>query len=112
MTWAAAYGKACKAGLSNEQVCVLVARDRTGKTLDWVTGHGQMNKAQLGCVLQPVLAADVLLVSDGNPTCRYFAQDAGISHDAINLSSGIRVNGAIHIQNVNAYHSRLKLWAN
>ena len=105
-------GKACKAGISNEQVCVLVARDRTGQTLDWVTGHGQMNKVQLGSVLQPVLATDVLLVSDGNPTYRYFAQDADISHDSINLSAGIRVKGAIHIQNVNAYHSRLKLWVN
>ena len=43
------------------------------------------------------------LVSDGNPTYRYFAQDAGISHDAMNLSAGLRVNGAVHIQNVNAY---------
>ena len=105
-------GKACKAGLSNEQVCVLVARDRTGQTLDWITGRGQMTKAQLGSVLQPVLATDVLLVSDGNPTYRYFAQDADISHDAINLSAGLRVKGAVHIQNVNAYHGRLKQWAN
>ncbi len=37
---------------------------------------GQMTKAQLGAVLQPVLAADVLLVSNGNPTYRYFAQEA------------------------------------
>jgi transposase-like protein len=103
-------GKACKAGLSNEQVCVLVARDRTGQTLDWVTGRGQITKAQLGSVLQPVLASDVLLVSDGNPTYRYFAQDKGITHDAINLSAGERVKGAIHIQNVNAYHGRLKQW--
>lgn len=101
-------GKASKPGLSNEQVCVLVARDRTGQTLDWVTGHGQMSKAQLSTLLQPVLASDVLLVSDGNPTYRYFAQDAQISHDAINLSAGLRVKGAVHIQNVNAYHGRLK----
>ena len=58
------------------------------------------------------MARDALLVSDGNPTYRYFAQDAGISHDAINLSAGLRVNGAVHIQNVNAYHGRLKQWLN
>lgn len=105
-------GKACKAGLSNEQVCVLVARDRNGQTLDWVTGHGQMTKAQLAGALEPVLAPDVLLVSDGNPTYHYFAQDAHISHDSIILSAGIRVKGAVHIQNVNAYHGRLKQWIN
>ena len=51
-----------------------------------------------------------LLVSDGKPAYRYFAQDADISHDAINLSTGAHVRGAVHIQNVNAYHGRLKQW--
>lgn len=40
-------GKACKAGISNEQVCVLVARDRPGQTMEWVTKYGQMNKVQI-----------------------------------------------------------------
>jgi hypothetical protein len=57
-----------------------------------------------------VLANDVLLVSDANASYRYFAQEAGISHEAVNLSAGIRVNGAFHVQNVNAYHSRLQQW--
>jgi IS1 family transposase len=103
-------GKAGKSGLSNEQVCVLVARDRAGQTLDWVMGRGQMTKAELAGALQPVLAKDVLLVSDGNPTYRGFAQDAHLAHEAVNLSAGVRVNGAIHVQNVNAYHGRLKQW--
>jgi hypothetical protein len=34
----------------------------------------------------------------------------GIEYHAVNLSAGIRVDGAWHIQNVNAYHSRLKAW--
>jgi transposase-like protein len=103
-------GKACKAGLSNEQICVLVARDRNGETLDWVMGNGQMTKAQLKTELQPALSPDVLLISDGSQAIRYFAQDANISHEAVNLRAGIRVKGAIHIQNVNAYHGRLKQW--
>lgn len=103
-------GKAGKPGLSNEQVCVLVARSRTGQTRDWVMGCGQMSKAELAGALQPVLAKDALLVSDGNPTYRSFAQDAHLAHEAINLSAGVRVNGAVHVQNVNAYHGRLKQW--
>ena len=39
-----------------------------------------------------------------NPTYRYFAQEAQIAHDAINLNAGVRVKGAVHVQNVNAYH--------
>ncbi|MGO4479997.1 IS1595 family transposase, partial [Massilia sp. 2TAF26] len=33
-------GKATKRGISNEQVCILVARDRSGQTIDAVTGKG------------------------------------------------------------------------
>ena len=91
-------------------VFVLVARDRTGQSLDRVTGAGQMSKAQLSSALQPSLARDAPLVSDGNPTYRYFAQEVGTSHNAINLSAGVHVRRAVHIQNVNAYHGRLKQW--
>lgn len=103
-------GSASKRGTSNEQVCVLVARDRIGQTLDFVTGRGPVSKLQLRRCLTPVLDDDVLLVSDGNASYRYFARDAGISHQAVNLSKGVRVRGAIHVQNVNAYHSRFREW--
>ena len=103
-------GKAGKPGLSHEQVCILVARNRTGQTLDWVMGGGQMTKAKLAGALHSVLAKDALLVSEGNPTYHGFARDAHLAHEAVNLSAGVRVNGAIHVQNVNAYHSRLKQW--
>lgn len=103
-------GAASKRGISGEQVCILVARDRTGQTLDFVTGNGPVTKAQLLRCLPPVIEKDVLLVSDSNASYRYFARDAGISHQAVNLKAGVRVNGAIHVQNVNAYHSRFRDW--
>lgn len=103
-------GSASKRGLSKELVCVLVARDRMGQTLDFVTGNGAVSKAQLPEHLQPVLYDDALLVSDANATYRYFAAEAGITHECVNLSAGIRVKGAFHVQNVNAYHSRLRQW--
>jgi hypothetical protein len=95
-------GAASKRAISDEQVCILVARDRTGKTLDFVAGKGPVTKAQLRRCLPPVLDEDVLLVSDANAAYRNFAGDIGVSHESVNLCSGIRVNGAIHVQNVNA----------
>jgi hypothetical protein len=103
-------GAATKRGTSDEQVCVLVARDRTGQTFDFITGRGPVSKRQLHRCLPPVLAKDVLLVSDANAAYRYFAREAGISHEAVNLRAGVRVKGAIHVQNVNAYHSRFREW--
>ena len=60
-------GNATQRGISNEQVCILVARDRSGHTLDFVTGNGQLTKTRSADALKPVLDADALLVSDANP---------------------------------------------
>jgi hypothetical protein len=39
-----------------------------------------------------------------------FAELAGITHEAVNMRAGERARGAIHIQNVNGWHSRFKSW--
>ena len=47
----------------------------------------------------------------GGPTAyRSFARQTGITHEAVKLRAGVRTRGAIHVQNVNAYHSRLRGW--
>ena len=103
-------GHARKHGISSEQVCILVARDRTGQTRDFVAGKGVLTKAQLHACLPPVIDKDILLVTDDHAAYRAFAREAGISHQAVNVRAGIRVQGAAHVQNVNAYHSRLRAW--
>jgi transposase-like protein len=109
-------GSATKRGISDEQICVRVARDRAGQTLDFVTGNGALTKDRLTAALKPKLATDALLVSDANPTYTAFCDTLwgtsaeGFSHEIVNLSQGQRINGAYHVQNVNAYHSRFKQW--
>jgi IS1 family transposase len=103
-------GAARLRGISSEQVCILVARDRANRTVDFVTGRAPLTRAQLRRCLSPVIAPDILLVTDGHPAYRAFAHEAGITHRAVNLSAGMRVAGALHVQNVNAYHSRFKQW--
>ncbi|MEH6436281.1 IS1595 family transposase, partial [Massilia sp. DD77] len=39
-----------------------------------------------------------------------FAREAEISHEFVNLRAGERVRGAVHVQNVNAYHRRFRQW--
>jgi transposase-like protein len=103
-------GVATKRGINKEHDCLLVARDRTGQTLDFHTGRGQVTVAQLEKCLQPVLPADVLLISDSALSYRHFANQAGIMHETVNVKAGVRARGAIHLQNVNAWHSRFKSW--
>jgi transposase-like protein len=103
-------GVAKRRGISREHDCILVARDRTGQTVDFVTGRGAVTKQQLHRDLRPVLDPDVLLVTDSHAAYRAFSREAGISHQAVNLRAGERVRGAIHVQNVNAYHRRFREW--
>ena len=103
-------GVATRRGISREHECLLVARDRTAQTLDFHTARGPLCAAQLDACLRPVLASDILLISDSAPAYKTFATHTGITHETVNLRSGIRVRGAIHIQNVNGWHGRFKTW--
>jgi hypothetical protein len=103
-------GVAKRRGINREHDCLLVARDRGGQTLDFHTGRGQVTVEQLHQCLKPVLAADVLLISDGAVSYHRFAAQAGITHEAVNVQAGEQTRGAIHIQNVNSWHSHFKSW--
>ena len=107
-------GKAALRGISRYLDCILVARDRSGQTIDAVTGRGALKKSQLVQHLLPKLDPQALLVIDANAAYQAFAHDHGIAHQSVNLQSGVRVRasseGAIHAQNVNAYHRRFKEW--
>ena len=101
-------------GISRHLDCILVARDRNGRTIDAVTGRGALTAAQLERDLLPRLDPQALLVSDSHAAYRAFARKHGIAHETVNLRAGVRVrhsgNRAIHVQNVNAYHGRFKAW--
>ena len=107
-------GRAAKPGISSELDCILVARDREGRTVDAVTGRGALTAAQLDCNLLPRLDRQAMLVSDSHAAYRAFARKHGIAHETVNLRAGVRArrlgNLAIHVQNVNAYHQRFKAW--
>jgi ISXO2-like transposase domain len=105
----AASGRASKRGLSAEQVPALIARDRAGHTADAVLPD--LGAEAIKAVLAPVVAGDAVLCSDGAKAYAAFAAGHGLHHEPVNLAAGIRVrDGAFHIQNVNAYHGRLKGW--
>jgi len=102
-------GKAVKKGTSKEQVPVLVVRDRHGETANCIL-HGT-SAQQIEPVLIPLLNKDVILCTDGLPTYKQIARQANIVHRPVNIAAGQRViNNIYHIQNVNAYDSRLKQW--
>ena len=101
--------KASKRGLSSEQIPVLICRDRTGNTSDFVLGRADTE--HISAVLKPLLASDAVLCTDSGKALGAAVREIGIAHRPINLAAGIRVVGKVyHVQNVNAYDSRLKAW--
>ena len=99
-------GKAKKRGLSDEQVPVLVAADRSGATVSAVLPA--VTADAIRAVLAPVLDKDALLVTDGCTNYPPCAATLGVSHEVLNQSAGERARGELHIQTVNNRHSRLK----
>jgi transposase-like protein len=101
--------RARQRGLSTEQVPALIARDRVGHTVDAVLPD--LGAEAITAALGGVVAPDAVLCSDGAKAYATFAARHGLHHEPINVAAGVRVrDGAFHIQNVNAYHGRLKGW--
>ena len=102
-------GKATKRGISSEQTAVLIVRDRNGNTTDAILEKS--NQKSIAEVMLPILDKDALLCSDSKPSYKAFARDAHFTLETINVSAKEHVRNSIyHVQNVNAYDSRLKAW--
>ncbi|WP_233448575.1 IS1595 family transposase [Rhodocyclus tenuis] len=101
-------GKACTRGLAPDLVPVLVARDRSGQTANLILPSTRA--ADMASALRPLLPTDTVLCTDGSSALAAAARSLGVEHHAINVSAGSRVRDAWHIQNVNAFDSRLKGW--
>ena len=102
-------GKAAKRGLSEEQIPVLVARDRSGATIDAVLPR--LNAASIAAALGNVIDRQAELCCDGGVAIKAFARRAGIAFHVLPAPGGPSPQAPhLHINNVNAYHGRFKEW--
>ncbi|WP_046158762.1 IS1595 family transposase [Chromobacterium vaccinii] len=96
-------------GTGKDQIPVMVVRDRDSHTADFKLS--KLDAGHVGAALLPLVDREAVLCTDGAAVYAAFARQAGISHQVVHAKRGSRVRGgAFHIQNVNAYHSRLKRW--
>ena len=101
-------GRSKYRGLSHDQIPVIVARDRHKVTVDAVLPNASLEA--LDKALGNGVADDAVLCTDGSATLAAFAVRHGLLHEAVSATPGGRVRNGYHIQNVNAYHKRLKQW--
>jgi transposase-like protein len=99
-----------KKGLSLKQFApVLIARDRNGNMTDSVLPNSY--DGTIAEVLLPLLDSnDVLLCSDSKSSYKSFANMFDFAHETINARKEHVAKGIYHVQNVNAYGSRLRRW--
>ena len=101
-------GRASREERGMDLIPILVARDRSGATADFLLDA--VSKACLSQALKPLIHSDAILCTDGSAAMAAAAQELRVQHEPVNLRAGERVRGPWHIQNVNAYHGRLKSW--
>jgi len=105
-------GDGAPRGLSKKKVCVLVACDRSGNDLEYITGLGPVKGKWLDLKLTSKIAADAVLVTDGHQSYAHFCKKGHIDHVVVVNKKGLRTSGCYHIQHVNSYHGRLRNWIN
>jgi len=87
----------------------MVVRDREGHTADFKLA--KLDARHVREALTPLVHRESVLCTDGAAVYAAFARIRGITHQVLQAKPGHRVRqGAFHIQNFNAYHSRLKGW--
>ncbi len=101
-----------KTDVSNENVCVFTARDRSNHNLESIAGNGPVSGEWLIDNVAQCIAPDSVIVSDGLSSYQTFSKTNQFEHKIVKNQCGKRVREAYHIQHVNAYHSRLKCWIN
>lgn len=102
-------GKATQRGRSKEQVYAVIARDRNLQTRSFLLT--QMSGKALIDKVGPAINSESQICTDYWRSYQTFAVKLNLKHIRLNMSKNRRVvHGIYHIQNVNAYHSRLKNW--
>ena len=100
-------------GLDDELVCVLTAKDRSGSPpVIETVGRGPITSERIHEKLKgSFIDQNLLLCTDANNSYKKYCKEHNIKHKVLNLSKKQRVvEKHLHLQNVNATHSRLKGW--
>lgn len=88
-------GRARQRGLSKQQVPVLLATACGGATVGQVLAS--VSQASLQAALEPLLASDAVLLSDGGRANPDSARRLGIQYEAVDVSAGLRVRDSYHV---------------
>lgn len=98
-------------GISREQVCVVVAMDRSGHLVSSNAGKGRITAKQLDKAIGARISDNAILCTDSAKNYAYFSKMKGLQHHKVNArKKQYVINKLYHIQHVNSYHERVGTW--
>lgn len=100
--------KANKRGISSEQVCVGVAKDRTGNVVADIICKGRMTAKKLEKFYANSLEPQSILCTDSHKSYIRFTKNFKLEH--IRIKPKKHKEGIYHINNANSYHKEMKEW--
>lgn len=102
-------GENHKRGLSDELVCIPCAVDRNGNALSRVAKLGKCSAEAVGKVFDGHIDKKSTLCTDEEASYRKFSRGNG--NALVQIKGGKKsIKGIYHIQHLNAFHSKLKLF--
>jgi len=107
--------KNSKRGISDEQVCIMVAADNQGNTVLEIAGKGRLTKKKvhqtLGKKIRKQRVNQAIFVTDKHQSYLDFVAQKKLIHQTViaQPKQFINIEG-YNINRVNAIHSRLKRW--
>lgn len=88
---------------------MLMVRDRSGQTAEFQLE--KLDAVHVQQALRPLVNSDAVLCTDGAAVYAAYAKSTDATHQVVQARPRRRVcEGALHMQNVNSYHSRVKSW--
>ena len=95
-------------GVSNEQVCVLVAIDENDQVLTSIIGQGNPRKEDIARLVKGKIKQGSSIVTDSKSAYRNVALSLGCS--LTQIPSGSYTKDVYNLGIINQYHSELKTW--
>ena len=106
-------GKAKTAGISKEQIAVVVNRDRKGHADMKIAARGRISKKNLDDIFEDKIENGTILCTDSHRSYSAFARSKGLKHEKILANKGQYVKDQVfHVQHVNNMAQRLRSWMN
>lgn len=98
--------KSYRRGISNDQLCTVVAVDDDRNILAVPTNIGRMGKDDLGGLLTKHIDRHSTLITDSHQSYPSIAEAANARH--VQIESGQHTNGRYHLGDVNSIHSEIE----